>query len=264
VPLPAPQISKLKLFDVGTNACGIIAVGTLAQGVVAIGINAVGLVAIGINAMGVLCAVGVNALGLVGVSAVNSIAVVALSLVNSIGGLGGGLVNGLLHPALGLGVALGMGAIGLRLKGRSVAREQVPLVRLLDVLGAEHGSGWARAKLLAVQKDGLVVGDADGQHTLETVGSALAQARELLASGQRRILVHVAAEREATVPAETGYRTAAERGAVLRALELRTRPRRLRLPASKDELGWVMARGLYLGSALGLGGSLAAWLLRLP
>jgi hypothetical protein len=263
VPAPAPQASALKLFDVGTNACGIIAVGTLAQGVVAIGINAVGVVAIGVNAMGVLCAVGVNALGLVGVSAVNSIAVLALSLVNSIGGFGGGLVNGLLHPVLGLGVAIAMGAIGLRLNGRWLAHEKVPLVRLLDVLAAENGSGWARAKLLAVQQSGLVVGDADGQHTLETEGSALAQAREMLANGQRRILVHVAAEHQAATPAETGYRTAAERAAVLRALELRTRPRRLRLPASKDELGWIMARGLYLGSALGLGGSLAVWALRL-
>ena len=257
-----PQAPRLKLLDVGTNACGIIAVGTLAQGVVAIGINAVGVVAIGVNAMGVLGALGVNALGLVGVSAVNSIAVLALSLVNSIGGFGAGLVNGLLHPVLGLGVAIGMGAIGLRLKGRWLGHERVPLVRLLDVLAAEHGSGWAQAKLLAVQQSGLVVGDADGQHTLETDGSALEQAREMMANGQRRILVHVAAEREATAPAGTGYRTAAERGAALRAREVRAQPRRLRLPASKDELGWVMARGLYLGSALGLAGSLAVWLLR--
>ena len=261
--LPSHQARELKLFAVGNDACGIVAVGTMARGVVAIGINAVGVVAIGVNAMGVVCAVGVNALGLVGVSAVNSIAVVALSLVNSIGGLGAGLVNGLLHPALGLGVAVAMGLIGRHTEGRWTAHERPPLVRLLDVLGTEQSSGWAAVKLLAVGEAGLIVGDADGQHTIETAGSALAQARELLAKGQRRILVHVAAEQEDMAPGQPGYRTAAERGTVLRALELRAPARSVRLPTSKEELGWVMARSLYLGSALGLGGSVVVWLGRL-
>ncbi len=99
---------------------------------------------------------------------------------------------------------------------------------------------------------------------MSDVDAALrAQARELLASGQRRILVEVEAEREDVAPGQTDYRTAAERGTVLRALELRAPARRLRLPASQEELSWLMARGLYLGSALSLGGSVAAWLLGL-
>ena len=261
--MPEPEPQKLKLFDIGNNACGIIAVGTLARGVVAIGINAVGVVAIGINAMGTVCAVGLNALGLVAVSGVNSIAVVALSLVNAIGGFGSGLVNGVLHAGLGVVLAVVLGIIGRQLKGQWRAPERPPLVRLLDLLAAEQGGGWARAKLLGVAKDKLVVGDADGQHTISATPAALAAGLEWLARGRRRVLVRVAVEPSEEAVAETGYRAAAGRRTMLRALELRQVQRSWRRPESPDELTWVLSRSLLVGAVAGVAGSLGGLVLTL-
>jgi hypothetical protein len=261
--MPVPEPRKLKLFDVGNNACGIIAVGTLARGVVAIGINAIGVFAIGINAMGTVCAVGLNALGLVAFSAVNSIAVVALSLVNAIGGFGRGLVNGVLHAGLGIALALVIGFISRHLEGEWRRAEQPPLVRLLDVLGAEQGSGWARAKLLSVEQDKLLVGDADGQHTIVAAPAALAAALQWLGWGRRQVLLHVASEPSEPAQAETGYRAAAGRGAMLRALELRQVPRRRRWPETPEELDWVLGRSLLGSAVAGVVGSVAGWLLTL-
>ena len=263
MPLPAPSGPKLKLFAFGSDACGVIAIGGLARGVVAIGVNAIGVVAIGVNAMGIVCAVGLNAVGLVGISLVNSIAVLAFSLVNAIGGLGGGVVNGLLHPVLGVGLALLMAVIGTRLAGRWRGTSTPPrLVRLLDVLAAESGSGWARGRLLGVEHGKIVVGDADGQHTLEAAPSVMALAGELRGSGRRGVLVRVEAERASTATAEAGYRVAAERAAVLRAAEIRPRPRRLRLPETRAELDWLMRQSLFGGAVVGTLGSIAVWLLR--
>jgi hypothetical protein len=261
--VPAPEPQKLKWFDFGNDACGIVAVGMGARGVVAIGLNAVGVVAVGINAMGTLCAVGLNALGLVAVSCVNSIAVVALSLVNAIGGFGGGLVNGVLHARLGGALAIVLGIVGRQLKGQWRARRRPPLARLLDLLAAEQGSGWAKAKLLGVAENKLVVGDADGQHTIVAAPAALAAGLEWLAQGRRRVLVRVAVEPSDEAVGETGYRAAAGRGTMLRVLELRRVQRSWRRPESREELDWVLSRSALGGAVAGVAGSLGGWLLTL-
>jgi hypothetical protein len=263
VPSPAADGPAFKLLALGADAYGVIAIGGFARGVVAIGINAIGVVAIGVNAVGVLCGVGLNAAGLVGISVVNSIAVLALSLINAIGGFGGGLVNGWVHPVLGLVAGLTMAGIGTRLVGRWGAAARPRLVRLLDVLAGGHGGGgWARARLLSVEQDKVVVGDGDGQHTLEAASAVLGEASAMLARGRRKLLVRVEAELSDQATAETGYRVAAERTAVLRAVELRPEPKRLRLPESREELDWLMRRGLFGGSVVGALGSMAAILVR--
>jgi len=243
---------KLKLFAFGVDAKGIIAIGAGARGVLAVGINAMGIFAVGVNAMGTIGAAGINAIGLFALSPVNCVGFFSLAGVNIISAFGRALVNEMTHPLLGVVFAVVAVIVARQISGAWQPQPTLATCGLVELLSGARPGGTVRAAVLSVEHGSMVVGDSDGQHTLQADRALLDQAAVLLQSGHPRAYFLVEVEREASGGLQADYRLAATPVAILHARELRPAPRRWRGPQSLAELNWLIRQSLYLSAAAGL------------